>query len=97
MRSTVSESWEGISRLAKNASIRGEEVKMPWMEALSSPARMSSVDARAPNNKDKESMTRLFPAPVSPVKTVNPSWNEHRRWREWQGYESLIVLALLPL
>lgn len=43
--------------------------------ASASPERIWSVEARPPTSKAMASMRRDLPAPVSPVRTINPDWN----------------------
>ena len=46
--------------------------------AVSAPWRTSVVSARAPSASPSASISRLFPAPVSPVMTLNPASNSRR-------------------
>ena len=66
-----------ISRLSKYALSRLLlKSKRPVMVAFSSPLRIISEFALSPKRREMESIIKLLPAPVSPVKTVNPLLKE---------------------
>ena len=77
-RSMISESLcVGILRLESTALTLGLLItNSPKIEAFSSPVRISSVEALAPKRSERESMTKLLPAPVAPVRTLKPSLKE---------------------
>src|SRR5258708_3939078 len=73
LNSSPSPSWSTSTPSASSA------LAVPdgnWMMAsaviLSVPVRIISVDPRAPRRNSSESMSRDFPAPVSPVSTFSP-------------------------
>ena len=71
---SISPSFSGTPALSKAARKRGVLLsKTPWTIAFSSPCLIISEAALSPKRRPIQSMIKLLPAPVSPVKTVKPS------------------------
>ena len=69
LSATSRTTMSGSGRRSNRASTR----------APSAPWRTSVESARAPSASPSASMSRLLPAPVSPVRTLNPASNASRR------------------
>ena len=64
--------------LSNNPLIKGVSLsKTPTTVALSSPCLIISEAALSPNKRLIQSIIKLLPAPVSPVKTVKPLLNSN--------------------
>ena len=71
---SIKPSFSGTPAFSKAARSKGVLLsKTPWTIAFSSPCLIISEAALSPKRRPIQSMIKLLPAPVSPVKTVRPS------------------------
>ena len=71
---SISPSFSGTPAFSKAARNNGVLLsKTPCTIAFSSPCLIISEAALSPKSRPMQSMIKLLPAPVSPVKTVKPS------------------------